>query len=191
MECFVGIDLAGHPKNPTGWACLQGNSVETRELFSDDEILFETFKARPTVVAIDAPLTLPIRGVTRKADRDMHRHGYHVLPPLYPAMKALTYRGIGLAQKIRVECIEVIEVHPASTRRALSMPIRDWEEVQRIFVEIGVKVSEKPLTAHQIDAVTAALTAYLHIKGDEEKIGDNIEGYIIVPKKKAWREVRL
>jgi len=191
LECFVGIDLAGHQKNPTGWACLQGKSVETRELFSDEEILHETFKAKPNVVAIDAPLTLPRKGMTRKTDRNMHRCGYHVLPPLYPAMKALTYRGIGLAQKIRDGRIEVIEVHPASTRRALSMPIRDWEELQRIFVEMGVQVSEKPLTAHQIDAVTAALTAYLHIKGDEEKIGDDIEGYIIVPKKKDWREVRL
>lgn len=191
MKCFVGIDLASYPKNPTGWACLQGKSVETRELFSDEGILHETFKAKPNVVAIDAPLTLPRSGVTRKADRDMHRYGYHVLPPLYPAMKALTYRGIGLAQKIREGCIEVIEVHPASTRRAWSMPIRDWKELQRIFVKMGVQVSEKPLTAHQIDAVTAALTAYLHIKGDEEKIGDNIEGYIIVPKKRAWGELRL
>ena len=191
MECFVGIDLAGSPKNPTGWACLQGNSVKTRELFSDEEILLETFKVKPNVVAIDAPLTIPIKGITRKADRDMHRYGYPVLPPLYPAMKALTYRGIALTQKILEGRIEVIEVHPTSTRKALSMPIKDWEEIQRILVEMGIQVSEEPLTSHQIDAVTAALTAYFHIKGEEEKIGDSVEGYIIVPKKKPWREVQL
>lgn len=191
MECFVGIDLAGHPKNPTGWACLQGNSLKAMELFPDEEILLETFKVKPNVVAIDAPLTIPKTGMTRKADRDMHRYGYHVFPPLYPAMKTLTYRGIVLAQRIREGRIEVIEVHPASTRRALSMPIKDWEEIQRIFVEMGIKVSEKSLTSHQIDAATAALTALFHIKGEEEKIGENVEGYIIVPKKKLWREVRL
>jgi len=87
--------------------------------------------------------------------------------------------------------MEVIEVHPASTRKALSMPIKDWKEIQRIFVEMGIKVSDKPLTFHQIDAITAALTALFHIKGEEEKIGENEEGYIIVPKKMMWRELRL
>lgn len=190
MKCFVGIDLASHPKNPTGWACLQGNSVGTKELFTDEEVLAETLKVKPNVVAIDAPLTLPNKA-TRKADRDMHRHGYHVLPPRFPAMKALTYRGIELARKIPAGRTEVIEVHPASTRRALSMPIRDWKEIQRIFVEMGIRISGKPLTSHKIDAITAALTAYFHSKGDEEKIGDDVEGYIVVPKKKPWREVRL
>jgi predicted RNase H-like nuclease len=43
------------------------------------------------------------------------------------------------------------------------------------------------LAAHEIDAVTAALTATLHLKKQTEPIGDEEEGYIIVPKKLDWR----
>lgn len=191
MENYVGIDLAGDPKNPTGWAFLHERLVTVKELFSDEEILRETFNIELDVVAIDAPLTLPKKGATRKADRNMHSHGYHVLPPLFPAMKMLTCRGIALAKKLQEKRIEVIEVHPTSTRKALSMPIKDWEEIQKIFTKMNLKIQEKVLTSHQLDAITSALTAYLHAKGEEERIGDEEEGYIIVPTKKSWSRIKL
>jgi len=191
MENYVGIDLAGDPKNPTGWAFLHKRIVKIKELFSDEEILRETLSTEPDVVAIDAPLTLPKKGVTRKADRNMHGYGYHVLPPLFPAMKMLTYRGIGLAEKLREKRVEVIEVHPASTRKALAMSTKDWKEIQKIFTEMSLEIQEKVLTSHQIDAITSAITAHLHAKGEEERVGDEEEGYIIVPAKKSWRGIKL
>jgi len=36
---------------------------------------------------------------------------------------------------------------------------------------------------HEIDAVTAALTGYLYLQGKTELIGDEEEGYIVVPTK--------
>jgi len=42
------------------------------------------------------------------------------------------------------------------------------------------------LTPHQIDAATAALTGYLHLKQKTELIGETIEGYIVVPTKSDW-----
>jgi predicted RNase H-like nuclease len=42
------------------------------------------------------------------------------------------------------------------------------------------------LATHEIDAVTAALTAVLHLKSQTEQIGDDKKGYIIVPKKRDW-----
>jgi len=188
---IVGIDLASKPERPTGWACLKGNKIKVKKIFSDENILEETAHAKPVIVAIDAPLTLPKRGVNRESDREMRRRGYPVLPPLYPAMKMLTYRGIKLAEKLRDQEIDVIEVHPTSTRKSLSMPVKDWKNIRKIFKQMGIQGLSGDLSSHELDAVTAAITGYLHIKRDTEKIGDSVEGYIVVPVRKLWREIKL
>ena len=81
-----------------------------------------------------------------------------------------------------------IEVHPTSTRKALQMPLKDWETIQEILKTLGLKgeVETRPLATHEIDAITAALTATLHLKKQTERIGEEENG-IIVPKKRNWR----
>jgi len=189
---LVGIDLAGRPEGPTGWALLKERKVFVKELYGDSEILFETIKAEPNLVAIDAPLTLPAHGAMRKADLEMHRRGYPVLPPLFPAMKELTLRAIHLTEELRVEKIKFIEVHPTSTRKALQMPLKDWHEIQKIFEEIELSDDweKRILSPHELDAITAAITAHLHMKGKTESIGEPKEGFIIVPSLIHWKEIR-
>lgn len=55
----VGIDLAGSPRRPTGMCMLRDLAAETRVVFSDDEILNFVNEARPVLIPIDAPLSLP------------------------------------------------------------------------------------------------------------------------------------
>ncbi len=190
---LVGIDLAGTSRRPSGWALLEKNNVTVKELMSDNEILTETVKVKPVVVAIDAPLSLPRCGALRKADKDMKRRGYPVLPPLFPAMKELTLRGMRLANKLSKKEIKVIEVHPTSTRKALQMPLKNWSQIQKIFLEMGLRneLERRVLTSHEIDAITAAITAYLYVKGEIENIGDQEEGFIVVPISKHWKEISL
>ena len=187
---LIGIDLAGRPERPTGWALLKEKWVVVKELYSDHEILFETINAKPALVAIDAPLTLPEHGALRKTDCEMHRRGYPVLPPLFPAMKELTLRAIRLTEELKREQIKVIEVHPTSTRKALQMPLKDWRQIQKILVEIGLggKWKKRLLSRHELDAITAAITAHLHIKGKTESIGEPKEGLIIVPLPMRWKK---
>jgi predicted nuclease with RNAse H fold len=52
---------------------------------------------------------------------------------------------------------------------------------------LGLKGEACPLAIHEIDAVTAALTAVLHLQGQTEFIGDDKEGYITVPKEINWK----
>jgi len=62
-----------------------------------------------------------------------------------------------------------------------------------IFVSMGFDgdVKARTLTPHEIDAASAALTGYLHLKQKTELIGNRIEGYIVVPTKSDWRHIKL
>ena len=57
-ERFVGLDLAGSPKRPTGICMLERNRADVAVLYTDEEIL-RAIGDRARAVAIDAPLSLP------------------------------------------------------------------------------------------------------------------------------------
>lgn len=193
IKVIIGIDLAGKPKNPTGWALWKDKQVETSLIYTNDKILEGIIWSNPTIIAIDAPFNLPKKGILRKSDREMIRRGYHVFPPCLPAMKPLTIRAIKLNESIAKKGYKTIEVHPTSTRKALNMPSKDWEKIQTILEAIGLEgdIKVRALKSHEIDAATAALTAYLYMQNQTEAIGDEEEGYIIVPKKQNWRTLKI
>jgi predicted nuclease with RNAse H fold len=189
-KCTIGIDLAGLSRNPTGWALLKGNAVKTALVYTDSEILETIVKNHPVLIAIDAPLSLRKKtAFFREADREMIRKGYRVFPLNLPAMKKLALRAIRLNRLIEEKRYKTIEVHPTSTRKALQMPLKDWKAIQEALKTLGLKgeLETCPLATHEIDAVTAALTAVLHLKSQTERVGGDEEGYIIVPKERDWR----
>jgi predicted nuclease with RNAse H fold len=189
-KCVIGIDLAASSKNPTGWATLKNKTVKTHLLHTNNEIIENTLQNHPQLVAIDAPLSLPKKGeFFRKTDKEMIRKGYRVLPPNFRTMKKLTSRAIRLNKIIEEKTYKTIEVHPTSTRKALQIPPKEWKTIQEILKTLGLKgdIETRPLATHEIDAVTAALTAVLHLQGQTELIGDDKEGYIILPKKRNWK----
>jgi predicted nuclease with RNAse H fold len=190
---IIGIDLAGSPKNPTGWALWKDKAIKADLVYTDEEILESVLSHNPSIIAIDAPLRLPKEGILRKADKEMIKRGYRVFPPGLPAMKKLTLRAIKINTLILEKGYKTIEVHPTSTRKALSMPLKDWGKIQTILESIGIggEIQTRPLASHEIDAATAALTAYLHIKNQTEAIGDEEEGFIIIPKKMDWRTLKV
>jgi len=56
---IVGIDLTGSEKRATGWALMDGASATTKSIHTDDELIRETLAAKPELVSIDSPLSLP------------------------------------------------------------------------------------------------------------------------------------
>jgi len=192
-EVIIGIDLAGKTENPTGWALWKGKTIETSLVYTDAEILGDIVHSEPAIIAIDAPFSLPKGGLLRKADREMIRRGYRVFPPSFPSMRKLTIRCMKINKLIAEEGYKVIEVHPTSTRKALSMSLKDWRKIQAILESIGLRgdFKTRTLTPHEIDAMTSALTAYLHLQSQTESLGDDAEGYIIIPKKQDWRTLKV
>jgi hypothetical protein len=190
---IIGVDLAGKATNPTGWAMLRNKTISTCHLHGDEEILKRSINCDPKIIAVDAPLSMPKKAVMRKADKEMQKRGYPVFPPRFPAMEKLTLRAIRIVRELTRRRFKVIEVHPTSTRKALKIPTKDWKKIQTIFLRIGLKGDLKTcvLTPHEIDAVTAALTGHLYIQGKTELIGDEKEGYIVVPSESDWRKLQL
>ena len=187
-KIIIGIDLAGTETNPTGLAVWKTKTVSTCHVYKDQEILESLQNLKQALVAIDAPLSLPKEGIMRSANRQMRKRGYPVFPPRFPAMQKLTLRAIKLTQKTKEE-FEIIEVHPTSTRKALKIPTKDWKKIQTIFIRMGLEgnLKTRVLSPHEIDAVTAALTGHLYLKGKTELIGNQEEGYIVVPVKTDWK----
>ncbi len=188
MSTYIGIDLAGVEKNPTGIAIVSSLQLTTCIVRRDCEILEIVSRYRPRVVAIDAPLTSPTSGYTRFVDRLMHKLGYPVLPPLFPGMRKLTERATKLVSRILTVAPDskVIEVHPRSTEKILL--INSIEKLITYLEKLGISIRELPKSKHEYDATLAVLTAILYDLGLAVPVGDD-EGRIVLPKKVAKRIV--
>lgn len=202
----VGIDLRGNPKNPTGWSRCQGSKAESRILYNDDEIFALTLSARPDIVSIDAPLSLPRGrvsvsddspcrekgGIVRDAERILWARGIPVYPSLIRHMQGLTQRGINLADRLRESGIAVIESYPGAAQDILGIPRKriDLDILRRGLQEFGFETSDE-WSHDELDALTSALVGYFYLADEYEAIGADDEGYMIIPRWTAamrWTE---
>ena len=183
MICMkvIGVDLAGHPTNPSGLALLSDHKISTRLVYSDKEIVELCTRERPTLVAIDAPLSLPRRGNLRTADGELIRRGLRVFPPTFAGMLSLTERGISLATGLRTKNLQVIEIHPR-TSGVLLFKTPDRRRWMIKLKEKGVKLKEST-SEHEIDAAMAALTGALYLQEKTEEVGEAEEGTIVIPRR--------
>lgn len=100
---IVGIDLSGKETNPSGICVLNRDKITLKTLLSDEEILKEIKNIKPSLIAIDTPLSLPkgrcclekncncaVGGHLRQAERDIRPYG-RVLPLTFRGMKMSHY----------------------------------------------------------------------------------------------------
>lgn len=201
-DCFrvVGIDLTGSERRATGWCYMEGSRAETKLIRTDDEIVQEIQSAKPHLVSIDSPLSLPqgrihvrdddpgrVRfGIMRQCERTLKRRGINVYPSLIPSMQGLTGRGIRMAEKIRSLGIPVIESYPGAAQDIMNIPRKRasldlLKEGLRLFGVTGNFLSNK-VTHDEVDAVTSAVVGMFFWSGKFEALGNEAEDYLIVPK---------
>jgi hypothetical protein len=180
---IIGIDLAGRPTNPSGFAMLSGRTFKTQLVHSDRQIIDLCTQERPTIVPIDAPLALPARGNLRKADISLIKRGLRVFPPTFAGMRSLTERGICLAKKLRARKIRVIEIHPRTSGVILFKTANRKLWITKLK-KMGFRFKGGN-SRHEMDAALAALTGLFHICGKTEEIGDLREGTIVIPLRQA------
>jgi len=175
----IGIDLAGLETNPSGFAVLTNRNFKAQIVYSDERMISLCADEEPSVVAIDAPLGLPKRGNLRDADRSLIKRGLRVFPPTFAGMRKLTERGIILAKKLRARKIKVIEIHPR-TSGLLLFNTSDRARWLAELKKMGLRF-EGGKSAHEVDAMMAAMTGLLYLKGEAEKVGTQREGTIVIP----------
>jgi len=73
-----------------------------------------------------------------EADREALKQGYSLFPPFMHLIENLTKRVISLTYNLRFNW-DVVEVYPASTRKTLSTPTKDWQKAQAFLKQLGMK----------------------------------------------------
>jgi uncharacterized protein len=148
--------------------------------------------AKPAVVVIDAPLSLPkgrqsleIRSNIhfRACDRELMRRHLKFFPITLGPMRKLTARGIELATVLRADRNLVYEGYPGASQDILKIP-RKGAGVKALaegLRSLGLSVDDSA-THDELDAITCAYVGMLYLNGCTELIGDEDEGQILIPR---------
>jgi predicted nuclease with RNAse H fold len=184
---IIGIDLSGKPENPTGICFLDGCNLNFSTLFESDEILNYISKKKPSLVVIDAPISLPKGrcclsqdcscskegGHFRAAEIEMRKYG-RTLPLTFRGMRMLTERGIQIAEELR-EKYTVLESHPRTIQKILGF-LNLYGDLTNYF-----KLS-RDISEHELDAALLVIAGIFYVKNEFMEFGDVDEGTIILPK---------
>src|SRR6266478_4099240 len=198
---IVGIDLTGSEKRATGWALMDGASATTKSIRTDEELIRETLLAKPDLVSIDSPLSLPegygAPGVPiyRKCELALKRMGISVFWCLLPSMEMLTRRGIKLAAALRNAGCKVIESYPGAAQDILGIPRKkaSLEELKQGLSRAGITGDflTADITHDEVDAITSALVGLFFLADDYIALGTPTEDYLIVPRSVKFNYARL
>jgi hypothetical protein len=178
----LGIDLAGSPRRPTGLCLLRGLKAQTHTAFSDEDILNAVQQARPDLVPIDAPLSLPKGRRTihdrsgehfRESDLALRRLGIRFFPITLGPMRMLTERGLALNAKIRAMGYRAVECYPGAAQDRWGIPRQhqDRKELLAGLRKLGMRGLTKAATSDELDAATAALVGQWVLSGRGEMLG--------------------
>jgi len=178
----VGVDLAGSPRRPTGVCLLKGTKAFSQIALTDEEILNTIHQARPDLVPIDAPLSLPKGRQTihdregehlRECDRELQRRKIRFFPITLGPMRMLTERGLALKAEIETMGYQVVECYPGAAQDIWGIPRQhhDLKGLLKGLKKLGVRGLTTKMTSDELDAVSAALVGRLFLLGKGEMLG--------------------
>ncbi|MCY0867728.1 MAG: DUF429 domain-containing protein [Desulfurococcus sp.] len=179
MVRYAGVDLAGSPLNPSGLVILEQLATPRVAyaglLYGDEDLLYYIEKFKPYIIAIDAPLTPPHGSSYRRVDLKLLREGYRLLPPGWRGMRALTKRGMRLAEKLRGVGIRVVETHPGSALKSSRC-----SSLSELLSTMGLTV-DIDLSKDLADALIASIVA-LKLKESCVEVYRDSDGEIVLLK---------
>ena len=205
----LGIDLSASPKRPSEYALLDGQAMlHQLDHFDTFDELFGFLEVhRPSVIAIDAPLYLPLgldcleehhscshvldqKG--RVSEQELARmHIGCFFTTKRSIIKTLIYRGMKLSKDLAERGYQVIEVYPYATKVLLfgdKIPPKNSPQGLAFLKEKLSKLIDgldpylDGLNHDRCDALLAAYTASLHCENQTDLLGIAEEGFMVVPK---------
>jgi predicted nuclease with RNAse H fold/dephospho-CoA kinase len=199
----VGIDLTGSANRPSGWCLSEGFKAVTCSVNDDETVIATTLAARPHLVSIDSPLSLPKGrisvsdddpgrkefGIMRHCERMLKKRGINVYPALIPSMQKLTARGIRLAARLRKLGVPVIESYPGAAQDIMGIPRKraSLDMLRDGLAEFGIRgpYLETQVSHDELDAITAAVVGIFFWSGKFESLGTEDEEALIIPDLKT------
>lgn len=169
---ILGIDLAGKDGNPTGFCLILGDIVLSIGIFRTLKALLEYLNIlRPSLVAIDAPLSFPSNKHFRDCDLLLKRFRLSPLPINMPSMAALVRRAITITRFLDSMGIKYIETFPAGSIRFLGFKRkpRSHSERAKFFRKIlkmfglASNIDYSRLTKDEFDAFICAISGYAYV----------------------------
>ena len=206
---YLGLDLTKSPLKATAGAVVDESLhlVAWGLMGPDEQILSFVEEHHPQVVAIDAPLSLPLglccleescpcrplrEGKGRECERQLSRLG---ISSYYTTkrsiIKEMVYRGLKIAKKLSERRWPFIEVYPYGSKVRLfgKLPPKTTCQgralLQGHLQRCGIQISfggEKLLSHDLLDALVATYTGYLYARGETEALGDPQEGLLHLPR---------
>ncbi len=163
-------------------------------VFSDDEIISFIEKARPNLIAIDAPLNLPPGRKNiedqngehfRPCDRELLKRKIRFFPITLGPMRSLTVRGIKLKKILHRKGYKVIEIYPGVAQDVWRIPRKQkgLSKLKRGLEKLGLKGLNSKMNGDELDAVSGAYVGKLFLLNKAEVLGNFTNGAIVVPKK--------
>lgn len=156
-----------------------------------DVLILETIKELvPSVIFIDAPLSLPL-AYSNKGNDFFYREADRVLKAMSPMfLGGLTARAMKLKTQIEAEFgIAVHETYPAALIQAFSelSELYNKKDVKSIppFMEAfhqkipDFSIEERPKSYHSVDSLLAWYSGYRYLEGKASSVGNKKEGTII------------
>jgi predicted nuclease with RNAse H fold/dephospho-CoA kinase len=173
--------------------------VITGLVSTDEELIERTLRAKPDVVSIDSPLSLPggfrlsadggVNGkgdIMRFCERVLKKRGVNAYPAMIPSMRRLTARGIRLARAFRSHGIPTIESYPGAAQDVMNIPRKraSLELLEAGLAEFGVigDFLKETVSHDELDAITSAIVGVFFWSGRFERLGPDgfgDEGLII------------
>lgn len=208
MPLYLGIDLCNHPTRPWAWATL-GEDRSLREagwVEGRPGAQALALRLRPSVVAVDAPLGLPLgmdclepscpcqptSGLPGRAcERELAHQGIGLFFTTKRSLiKQMVYEAIALRKHLQAHGIRVVEVYPYSVRRLLlgrHAPHKRSAQGQKAMRDAlaplipGLERLPQALGHDGLDALLAALVGWLWSHGLTKALGREEEGVLVLP----------
>ena len=205
----LGIDLAASSKRPSAYALLNGDSElsEMGSFRTYEELLEVVDGHEPSLIAIDAPLTLPmgldcleescpcspsLKQKGRAAEAELARMGIGCFyTSKRSIIKNLVYRGMKFYLNLTERRHKVIEVYPYATKVVLfgdKIPRKASPQGMAFIREKlgglirGLGPTVDGLNHDRCDALLAAYTGCCHLGQGTDSLGLPEEGHIVIPK---------
>lgn len=154
----AGLDIAALQNRPSGYAVRKGKKTETKILYSDEEIIKQLLKDKIKTVAIDAPLSKPLKHHYRDCDIEVRKKGILIFSFNLPSLVMLANRAIKFKKKLAKLNINAVETYPHAVFKL--------NKKARLMAE-----SKKFKTKHEKDAFLCLLVAENYSRGRAKFFG--------------------